>query len=153
LSNEATGDFKILVNDGARDNWVECEIAVNYEFDEIAVKPDNNDGRHRNGRLADASARPSSPTHMSNVSTMGCQKALQRRLDGCAIDDNKGPITTPISFGNWRYGQRRIRHFKGREMQVRDGTRPAKRVRSGNSREHRKPERKEKKPPLDSPEG
>jgi hypothetical protein len=53
LSNEATGDFKILVNDGERNSWVECEIAVTYEFDEIAVKPDKMVWFTANGRQAD----------------------------------------------------------------------------------------------------
>jgi hypothetical protein len=95
LSNEATGDFKILVNEGARDNWVECEIAVNYEFDEIAVKPDNMVWFTADGRQADL------------IETIKGVRPI--RLGGVASPNTSSVFDATDGFRSTKKKQRRLR--------------------------------------------
>src|SRR5262249_54280309 len=53
LKDEATGDFKVRLLDGDRERTVECEIAVHYEYHQVAAKPDNMLWFTRDGRQAD----------------------------------------------------------------------------------------------------
>lgn len=53
LPDEATGDFKVRLIDRDKERTVECEIAVHYEYHQIAVKPDNMLWFTKDGRQAD----------------------------------------------------------------------------------------------------
>lgn len=41
LPDESTGDFRVRLADGGREQTIECEVAVHYKYEEIAGKPHN----------------------------------------------------------------------------------------------------------------
>ena len=53
LPDESTGDFKVCLDQGGREQTIECEIAVHYEYHQIAAKPDKMLWFTRDGRQAD----------------------------------------------------------------------------------------------------
>lgn len=53
LPDESTGDFRVRIDNGSGDQRVECEIAVHYEYHQIASKPHKMLWFTRDGRQAD----------------------------------------------------------------------------------------------------